>query len=48
MKSEDFLKTKYNYDETVKDNMQTNIDQWKSWYQGNVKGFHNYFIYYYR
>ena len=45
MKLEDFLKTKYNYDETVKDNMQTNIDQWKSWYQGNVKGFHNYFIY---
>lgn len=45
MKLEDFLKTKYNYDETIKDNMQTNIDQWKSWYQGNVKGFHNYFIY---
>lgn len=45
MKLEDFLKTKYNYDETIKDSMQTNIDQWKSWYQGNVKGFHNYFIY---
>lgn len=45
MKLEDFLKTKYNYDETIKNNMQTNIDQWKSWYQGNVKGFHNYFIY---
>lgn len=45
MKLEDFLKTKYNYDETIKNNMQTNIDQWKSWYQGNVRGFHNYFIY---
>lgn len=45
MKLEDFLKLKYNYDSTIKDSMQTYIDQWKSWYAGNVKDFHNYFIY---
>ena len=45
MKLENFLQEKYNYDPDVKDNMQTYITQWDSWYQGNVKSFHNYFIY---
>ena len=45
MKLEDFLQTNYNYNPDVKDIIQTYIDQWKSWYQGNVKKFHNYYIY---
>lgn len=45
MKLEDFLKTNYDYNSNVKDTMQTYIDQWKSWYQGSVKKFHNYYIY---
>ena len=40
-----FLKDKYNYNPDIKDSIQTYIDQWKSWYAGNVKSFHNYFIY---
>ena len=45
MKLEDFLVKQYGYNPDIKDAMQTYIDQWKSWYQGNVKSFHNYFIY---
>ena len=45
MKLEDFLQLKYGYNPDVKNVMQTYIDQWKSWYAGNVKDFHNYFIY---
>lgn len=45
MKLEDFLKTKYNYNPEVKDAIKTYLEQWKSWYQGNVRSFHNYFIY---
>lgn len=45
MKLEDFLKTNYGYNPDVKDELQTYIEQWKSWYKGNVKSFHNYFIY---
>ena len=45
MKLEDFLQTKYGYNPEVKSIMQSYIDQWKSWYKGNVKDFHNYFIY---
>lgn len=45
MKLEDFLKKQYNYDSSIKDAMKTYIDQWHSWYVGNVKDFHNYFIY---
>lgn len=45
MKLEDFLQTQYGYNPEVKDVMQTYMDQWKSWYKGNVKDFHNYFIY---
>lgn len=45
MKLEDFLKKQYNYNPDIKNDLQTYIDQWKSWYRGNVKSFHNYFIY---
>lgn len=45
MKLEKFLQDKYGYNPEVKDIVQTYYDQWKSWYQGNVKSFHNYFIY---
>ena len=45
MKLEDFLQKEYGYNPEVKDVLKTYIEQWKSWYQGNVKDFHNYFIY---
>ena len=45
MKLEKFLQDNYNYNPDVKDVLSTYVGQWKSWYQGNVKDFHNYFIY---
>ena len=45
MKLEDFLQINYGYNPEIKDAFKTYIEQWKSWYQGNVKSFHNYFIY---
>ena len=45
MKLEKFLQENYNYNPDVRNVLQTYIDQWKSWYAGNVKSFHNYFIY---
>lgn len=45
MKLDDFLKANYDYNPDVKNIIQTYINQWKSWYVGNVKDFHNYFIY---
>ena len=45
MNLEDFLQKNYNYNPNVKDALKTYINQWKSWYEGNVKGFHNYFCY---
>lgn len=45
MNLEDFLKKKYNYNPDVKNVMQSCIDEWKSWYKGNVNKFHNYYIY---
>ena len=43
MKLEDFLTKEYGYNPDVKNILQTYIDQWKSWYEGNVKNFHNYY-----
>ena len=43
MKLEDFLTKEYGYNSNVKDMLQTYIDQWESWYEGNVKNFHNYY-----
>ena len=45
MKLEKFLQDNYGYNPDVKDVIKTYIEQWKSWYKGNVKSFHNYFIY---
>lgn len=45
MKLEEFLTKEYGYNSDVKDMLQTYIDQWKSWYEGNVKNFHNYYSY---
>lgn len=45
MKLEDFLQKEYNYNPAVKDAIKTYIGQWDSWYVGNVKKFHNYWIY---
>jgi len=45
VKLEDFLQKTYNYNPDVKNAMQSYIEQWKSWYEGNVKKFHNYYIY---
>ena len=45
MKLDKFLQDEYGYNSDVRDSIQTYIDQWKSWYKGNVKDFHNYFIY---
>lgn len=45
MKLDKFLQEKYNYNPNIKDAMKSYIEQWKNWYQGNVKDFHNYFIY---
>ena len=45
MKLEEFLQNNYGYNPAIKDEIKTYIEQWNSWYQGNVKSFHNYFIY---
>ena len=45
MKLDKFLQENYNYNPEVKDVLSTYVEQWKSWYKGNVKSFHNYYIY---
>ena len=45
MKLEKFLQENYNYNPDVKGSMQGYIDDWKSWYKGNVANFHTYYIY---
>lgn len=45
MQLEDFLQKEYGYNIQVRKDIQTYLDQWKSWYKGNIKSFHNYFIY---
>ncbi len=45
MNLEKYLQEKYNYNPEVKNQMASYITQWNSWYVGNVKSFHNYFIY---
>ena len=45
MKLEAFLQKEYGYNPEVKNEIQTYQDQWKSWYQGNVRKFHNYYVY---
>lgn len=45
MKLEKFLQDNYNYNPAIKEDMDSYVDTWKSWYAGNVKKFHDYFIY---
>lgn len=45
MKLDDFLVKTYGYNPDIKDAIKGYYEQWLSWYQGNVKSFHNYFIY---
>ena len=45
MKLEDFLQKTYNYNPEIKNVLRSYIEMWNSWYQGNVKKFHQYFIY---
>lgn len=45
MKLEDFLVKTYGYKPEIKDDIQTYIEQWKSWYRGNVRDFHQFYIY---
>ncbi len=45
MKLESFLQKNYGYNPETKDNIKAYIEQWKSWYRGNVRSFHNYYIY---
>jgi len=45
MKLDDFLTKTYGYNPDIKDAIKSYVEQWKSWYKGNVKSFHNYYIY---
>lgn len=45
MKLEEFLQKNYNYNPNVKDAIKSYIAKWRSWYIGDVKAFHNYYIY---
>lgn len=45
MKLEEFLTQTYGYKPEIKNDIKGYVDQWKSWYKGNVRNFHNYFIY---
>ena len=45
MKLDDFLVKTYNYNADIKDVIKSYYEQWLSWYRGNVKSFHNYFVY---
>ena len=45
MKLEDFLTQTYGYKQDIKNDIKTYVEQWKSWYKGNVRNFHNYFVY---
>ena len=42
---EEFLVRTYGYNPEAKSVLKGYYEQWKSWYEGNVKSFHNYFIY---
>ena len=45
MKLEDFLTKTYGYKQEIKNDIKGYVEQWKSWYRGNVRNFHNYFVY---
>ena len=45
MTLEKFLQDNYNYNPDIKNNIKSYITLWKGLYAGNVKDFHNYYIY---
>lgn len=45
MKLDDFLVKTYGYNPDIKNTIKSFYEMWLSWYQGNVKSFHNYYIY---
>lgn len=45
MTLEGFLKERYNYSSDAKDFIKSYVEEWKGWYKGNVRRFHNYYIY---
>lgn len=45
MKLEDFLTKEYGYNTDCRKAMEGYFRKWRSWYEGNVKDFHNYYIY---
>ncbi|MBQ0112218.1 MAG: hypothetical protein KBT03_03720 [Bacteroidales bacterium] len=45
MKIDEFLLDRYGYNSEIKDEIEDYVANWKSWYKGNVKDFHNYIIY---
>jgi len=45
MNLEKYLQDNYNYNPDAKDLIKSYIKQWQKWYEGNVKDFHNYYIY---
>lgn len=44
MNLEEYLQLNYGYNPDVKNNIKASIEMWRSWYKGNVKSFHNYFV----
>lgn len=45
MKLDDFLTKEYGYNTDCRKAMESYFRKWRSWYEGNVKDFHNYYIY---
>lgn len=45
MKLDDFLTKEYGYNTDCRKAMEGYFRKWRSWYEGNVKDFHNYYIY---
>lgn len=45
MTLENYLENNYGYNPDIKTGIAQNVDNWKSWYKGKVKSFHNYNIY---
>lgn len=45
MNLEKYLQDNYNYNPDAKNLIKSYIKEWQKWYEGNVKEFHNYYIY---
>ena len=44
MKLEDFLQTNYGYNPDVKNQIRSYYEVWKGLYHGNLKSFHDYYV----